>query len=683
MRYTLQYICLVLGALLVSCQDELISENRNGNGLADAAIADSDNERITVLFSEEMVEMIETDLADGGIRTRSSEFNSALEELGVKSMSRVFPHAGEYEKRTRAEGLHKWYVIEYDPSDAVTKGVSDFTSIPGVEYAELEYEPQANSLNIFNDPYLYQQWHYYNDGTYNEYCVAGADINVVPVWENYTTGSDKVIVAVVDGGVDRNHEDLKDNFMGGKNYAQENTPVSAHGHGTHTSGTIAAVNNNGIGVCGIAGGDKARGIKGVRIWSAQILSELGSNATSSRCATAIKEGADYGAVISQNSWSIDGPNKTIEAAIDYFIKYAGCDNEGNQRPDSPMKGGVVIFSSGNDGTDTGYPGGYEPTIAVAAVSCDNSPSSYSCYGDWVDICAPGGGQSGYDVLSTIPNNQYIAWWGTSMSCPHVSGVAALLVSYFGGPGFTNEMLEEKLIKGANQDPVTIAAQRGPRLDALGSFLYGNVAPEAVPSADVVVSKNSVSVRFKVTGSESDSGKAFGYTVVASKDREALKGLDYRNLPSSVVSVSGLTSDKEVGADMSLLLEGLEHGTKYYVAVVGYDCYRTYSVLSPVYEVTTEGNRAPLIIAEQERGIHEVWMNETLQLVYKISDPDGDELRVDFESGSEAATCKNNLSGECIVTIKGYDATPGSYEAVITATDEYGAVSTEVLKYEIR
>ncbi len=675
------FICVAAGVLLVSCHKKMIQEHNGTDFSSDVALTDSGYEYVTVLFTDEMTEIIEADLSDSGIQTRSSEFNAALEELGVKSMSRLFPHAGEYEKRTRAEGLHKWYVVEYDPSFVPTKAVDVFASIPGVEYTEPMPEPELNSLDIFNDPELYQQWHYYNDGTFGETCVAGADINVVPVWENYTTGSDKVIVALVDGGVQQNHPDLKDNLIGGKNYAQQDSPILPHGHGTHTAGTIAAVNNNGIGVCGIAGGDAARGVKGVKIWSAQILSDAG-DAVTSRCATALKEGADYGAVISSNSWSIRSENKSVNSAIDYFIKYAGCDNEGNQRPDSPMKGGVVIFSSGNDGADIGYPASYGPAIAVGAVGCDNKVGSYSNYGDWVDICAPGGGGSGgLNVMSTVVGSTYIAWWGTSMSCPHVSGVAALLASYYGGPGFTNEMLEEKLIKGANYDAGTVEAKSGPLLDALGSFMYGNIAPEAVPALDVAVLKNTVSVSFKLTASESESGKAFGYTVVASKDREALKGLDYRNLPSSVLSVSGMTADKEVGADMSLSLEGLEHGTTYYVAVVGYDCYRTYSVLSPVYEVTTEGNKAPVISIEPD-GIQQVWVNETLQFIYAVEDSDGDEFRIDFEPGSEAASCRCNLSGECVISIIGHSAEPGLYEAKITATDEYGAVSISILKYRI-
>ena len=120
------------------------------------------------------------------------------------------------------------------------------------------------------------------------------------------------------------------------------------------------------------------------------------------------------------------------------------DNSGNQLPNSMMKGGVVIFAAGNDGIENGAPANYAPVIAVGAISKDGTKASYSNYGSWCDIAAPG-----TDIVSTLPNGQYGNLTGTSMACPHVSGVAALVVSYCGGPGFTNDMLKEKLLKSAN------------------------------------------------------------------------------------------------------------------------------------------------------------------------------------------------------------------------------------------
>lgn len=227
----------------------------------------------------------------------------------------------------------------------VLKGVS---GISGAETA-----PKIKLLSEtpkFNDPYLSRQWHYYNIGSGTKY-KAGADINVVPVWNKYTAGSSNVIVSVVDGGVTTDHEDLgavviPGGSNGSWNFVDGTANIVAHDHGTHVAGTIAAINNNGIGVCGIAGGEDGNG--GVRILSCQVFrydetqkKNIGGNTSS-----AIVWGADHGAVISQNSWGYDfetesqakgsSISSSDQAAIDYFIKYAGTDKSGNQS--GPMKG---------------------------------------------------------------------------------------------------------------------------------------------------------------------------------------------------------------------------------------------------------------------------------------------------------------------------------------------------------
>ncbi len=677
MRKILLYVCMVLGVSMTSCIRTPLPESKDETVMENPAIADAYFEdRIIVRFDDEMTNLIEEDLASGGIMTKSSELNALSENLGVKSMRRLFPHAGEYEKRTRAEGLHRWYVVEYDPALVRTKVSDSFISMPGVEVVEPVARARSTSVatDFFNDPELYRQWHYYNDGSLSSYYVSGEDINVLPVWEKYTVGSDKVIVAVVDYGVDQTHEDLQGNLIGGKNYDNPKLPVQPQSHGTHVAGTIAAVNNNGIGVCGIAGGDASRGIKGVKIWSAQHLG--GGNQ-----AAAMKEGADYGAVISQNSWeyvnggSVSASNK---AAIDYFIKYAGCDNEGNQRPDSPMKGGVVIFSSGNQWAGWGNPAGYEPVIAVGSIHHNGKRSPYSNYGDWVDICAPGGDGTTSNVLSTVPGNKYSAAYGTSMAAPHVSGVAALLVSYFGGPGFTNKMLEEKLIKGGRVKEFD--KPNGVQLDVLGAFEYGRELPEPVSDESVSVYLNTVTASFKVTA-DPDNEKAFAYMILAGRDRDALTGLDFRNMPPDVVTGSAMVGEKAVGDDISVTVEGLEFGAEYYVTVVGYDYSRNFSALSAVHEVTTDSNRPPVITTLQE-GTLEVESGETVEVTYRVRDPDGHRISVSFDSGSGAASCKQNLNGINVVTIVGDMAAPGLYEARITATDEHGASSKAVLKYEL-
>lgn len=450
---------------------------------------------LVVKFSESYTEEIESMDADiQRISAATKSTSSPLKLIKPKRLERLFPYAGEFEPRTRAEGLHKWYKVELPDGVSLAEAEYLFANSNEVELVEFdrkvvqepytvkEVEPFASRQDIgrkavfpFNDPLLSKQWHYYNDGS-RDGSVAGSDINVVPVWESYSPGASDVIVGVVDGGIDYSHEDLADNMwtgdggIHGYDFIYGET-IDPDNHGTHVGGTIAAVNNNGKGVCGIAGGNAAAGIPGVKIMSCQIFSnrasQEGKGADTPR---AIKWSCDHGAVISQNSWCYvydfnnDGEitgdeleaikNATIPAslkeAIDYFVKYAGCDNNGNQLPDSPMKGGLVVFAAGNDHIPYSNPSYYDKIMAVTSIGADYRRAYYSSYGDWADIIAPGGdAMKGFQVLSTLPNNKYGEMQGTSMACPHVSGVAALIVANLGGEGFTVERLKELLLGTAS------------------------------------------------------------------------------------------------------------------------------------------------------------------------------------------------------------------------------------------
>jgi hypothetical protein len=280
------------------------------------------------------------------------------------------------------------------------------------------------------------------------------DINVKDAWQ-YCTGDPSIIVAVIDEGVDYTHEDLKANMWVNKGEIADNGidddgngyTDDVHGynhcaggklswdddHGTHVAGTVAAVNNNGKGVCGVAGGDGSG--NGVRIMSSQLLSGSvkGDYTTSS---LAIKYAADNGAVIAQCSWGYDAEEGDSDAK---YRKYTGVEFDAIRyfqgvKNSDVLDGGLVIFAAGNDDFNhSGYPAGYRDFISVAATGCDGMPAYYTNYGPGVNICAPGGDQKIHGnaggVLSTLPNNRYGYKQGTSMACPHVSGVAALGLSY--------------------------------------------------------------------------------------------------------------------------------------------------------------------------------------------------------------------------------------------------------------
>lgn len=686
---------LICGFCAVSCTHEPVPAQNEQQGTAQSAEQYTAGV-INIKLSEDLADKVEADLKSGGMVTKaaSSGLSSLYRELGIMSMERLFEYAGEYEPRTREAGLHRWYRVVYDRNVSLTKAAGGFSSVPGVETVS---PVRAIKPAGFNDPMLPQQWHYYNDGSLSSSHRAGADINVFPVWETFTAGSEKVIVGVVDGGVDWTHEDLAGNYEGGRSFVQGQS-LAAHDHGTHVAGTIAAINNNNTGVCGIAGGDALSGDKGVRILSCQIFKanpqnpgkDLGGDG-----AAAIKWSADQGAVISQNSWgySFENPedgagvqiDQPLKEAVDYFIKYAGCDNAGNQLPDSPMKGGVVIFAAGNDNMPFGPPANYEPIIAVGSISPDFTRAPYSNYGDWVDIAAPGG-NSNYtngDVLSTIPGNKYGWMQGTSMACPHVSGVAALLVSYFGGQGFTNDMLVSRLIGGANTSALSPNAQIGPLMDALGAFTYGGTTPpDRVSSISATARSNNIKVEWTVTRDEDDK-KAFGYMILASKDRDLLNdGLNFRDLPEGVVSMTVTTGDLNVGDAIEGTISDLDFETEYHVAVVGYDYNSNYSGLSPVKSVQTLGNNPPVIRTEYD-GDWQIRSHETVDVEFEIYDPDGHKFNISLTPGSKALTGSSNaVSGKYVLRFVGNADEPGEYQAKLTATDSYGLSATETVTYRI-
>lgn len=410
----------------------------------------------------------------------------------------------------------------------------------GTPWRKLMALPKAAPSNYpFNDPLFGGQWPLYNDGTINANAHAGADINVLPAWEK-TAGRSDVIVAVVDEGVEYTHPDLAGNMWSGigKNFCdRDNDDITwGEGHGTHVAGTIAAVSNNGIGISGIAGG--TGGGNGAKIMSCEIFHPTDGHydANSNATADAIKYAADNGAVICQNSWGYaagalsydqwSSADRATKEAIDYFIRYAGMSPDGETQT-GPMAGGVVIFAAGNEYSRlASYPAAYDACISVASISCTYEAAWYTNYGSTVDICAPGGGDEanfvnlisydeGYN-LSTIPTNlqngdsfvytyangetetktiDYVSstvgygyMMGTSMACPHVSGVAALIVSQFGAPGFTNEQLKEKLFSTARDidsyqgtiynswDRGTYAGKIGKLVDAGAVLDSGEVPP---------------------------------------------------------------------------------------------------------------------------------------------------------------------------------------------------------------
>lgn len=276
----------------------------------------------------------------------------------------------------------KFKVLKVGNVDAVVKALN---KNPNVEYAEPNYIFEATFTP--------------NDTYYSGYQYGPQNTSTPAAWD-ITQGSSSQEIAIIDSGVDYNHPDLDDKTILGYDFVDDDYyPMDLNSHGTHVAGTAAAETNNSAGVAGMAPDTQ---ILAVRALNAQ------GNGSLNDIADAIRYSADSGAEVINLSLGCDCDTQTLEDAVNYAWN----------------KGSVVVAAAGNDGVSTTFePASYPNVIAVGAVDSSNNIASFSNFGTWVDVTAPG-----VSIASSVPNGGYAYKSGTSMASPHVAGLAGLLAS---------------------------------------------------------------------------------------------------------------------------------------------------------------------------------------------------------------------------------------------------------------
>jgi subtilisin family serine protease len=604
---------LLVATLLIFCSMQAIAQNLYTDGVRKGMVKVKFTPAMTSSLPQARVNARNNQLTTG-----MTSFDTKARAVNAHSMYRLFPYDEKNEHKLRKHGLHLWYVVEIEESVDPKVAAVQFKELQEVAIAEVEHEkilapyavkehvsgPSPFSTLPFNDPLLKDQWHYNNA---LQTGLGDADVNLFEAWQR-TTGASNIIVAVHDEGVDVNHEDLKANMwvntaelngkpgidddgngyiddINGYNFSKNTGKIDAQYHGTHVAGTVAAVNNNGLGVAGVAGGDGSG--NGVRIMSLQI---MGGGSIERSYIYA----ADNGAVISQNSWGYTNPgayDQSVLDAIDYFVAEAG------DFPGSPMKGGIVIFAAGNyNYDDRWYPAYHENTIAVTAIGPEWKKASYSNFGAWTEIAAPGGDTElgpGNGVLSTIPGNKYAFLDGTSMACPHVSGIAALALANR-NKQLTNTELKNKLLTGV----VNIDAFNPDHVGLLGTGAIDaelairndlGIAPDQITDLTVTGIAQEFATLTWTVPADGDDDQPTAFHLFVHTDSITAENI---NAAEKIVIKNTLLADSLMTYEVTELL-GL---TKYYFGITSVDRWGNTAALSPVITATT--NEGPKIVLDE-------------------------------------------------------------------------------------
>lgn len=336
----------------------------------------------------------------------SRNLDALNQQFGVTGVQPVFDAQAGGRMLQQDSPLNNVLLLNLAQPGNETAAAQAYASLGEVEYAELNYLYYV--FGVPNDPFVNSQYGLYS---------GRQGINAFGGWD-IERGNNSVIIAIVDTGVDYTHQDLAGKVIKGYDFVNgDYDPIDDNGHGTHVAGIAGALTNNGVGVAGVC--------QGCSILAVKVISADGSGA---------------------NSWIANGIANAVNLGANIInLSLGGLDNSSTIRlavQQAAQQGALVVAASGNDGSGVPlYPAALPEVLAVGATTQSGDKASFSNYGNHLALAAPGEA-----IYSTLPNNRYDAWNGTSMASPHVAGLAGLLLSR--NRNLTNAQLRQIMIDSA-------------------------------------------------------------------------------------------------------------------------------------------------------------------------------------------------------------------------------------------
>lgn len=508
-----------------------------------------------------------------------------------------------------------WNVPNLDALDVVksfkSNPIIEFIEPDFVYYYDFEIEEIFDAATssfgddiIPNDQFFGNLWAMQNTGQAGG--TPGADIGAVQAW-NVTTGSDDIIVAVFDSGIQFNHPDLNANMWQdedgnyGRNFTFGQGPptdtMDRSGHGTHVAGSIAAVGNNGIGVTGV--------VWNARLMTIKMCSDTGPQCFGSAAIQGMGYAIDNGAHIANHSWGGPGFSQAMFNAIS-AARDAGM-----------LQVAAAGNTNSNNDTNPSYPASYnlDNMISVGNSTRSDVKAGSSSFGsESVHLFAPG-----TSILSTFPNNTYTTTGGTSMASPHVAGAAALILA--ANPDADYTFLRNQILD--NVDPVPAFANisiTGGRLNVANAILVDDGDPPAAINDLSVVTNGQdfVMLEWTSVGNSGTQGRAKSYDIRYSTSPITAANFNNANTVDRAVNPSF------AGNDERFAVRGLNPQTQYYFAIKVVDFFDNVSGLSNVVSSTTDA--APSINLSVNEISEIVQVESALQIPVTVSNNGQGTLR---------------------------------------------------------